>query len=154
MTHSRNKPVRDTQPTKTYEIGYKKPPQHSRWTKGQSGNPRGRPRKGRERKTFEELLLNVLNDGFRYKLTSDLERKTNLEVLVEKLFRDALSGKKAALDYVIKTMQKAVVPETETVDYAEQVRAKLEDMARRSEAERAYLASAKAGANGNEPSSA
>ncbi len=28
-----------------YEVGYGKPPQHTQFKKGQSGNPRGRPRK-------------------------------------------------------------------------------------------------------------
>lgn len=28
-----------------YEIGYKKPPKHTRWQKGQSGNKKGRPKK-------------------------------------------------------------------------------------------------------------
>jgi Family of unknown function (DUF5681) len=27
-----------------YQVGYGKPPVHSRFRKGQSGNPRGRPR--------------------------------------------------------------------------------------------------------------
>jgi hypothetical protein len=27
-----------------YEVGYRKPPKHSRFKKGQSGNPRGRPK--------------------------------------------------------------------------------------------------------------
>ena len=26
-----------------YDVGYRKPPRHTRFTKGQSGNPRGRP---------------------------------------------------------------------------------------------------------------
>ena len=26
-----------------YEVGYRKPPRHTRFAKGQSGNPRGRP---------------------------------------------------------------------------------------------------------------
>lgn len=29
---------------KDYEVGYGKPPKQTRWTKGQSPNPRGRPR--------------------------------------------------------------------------------------------------------------
>jgi hypothetical protein len=29
---------------KGYEVGYAKPPRHSRFQKGRSGNPRGRPR--------------------------------------------------------------------------------------------------------------
>ena len=31
------------QPEPDYEVGYKKPPKHSQFRKGQSGNPRGRP---------------------------------------------------------------------------------------------------------------
>jgi len=27
-----------------YEVGYKKPPKHARWKKGQSGHPEGRPK--------------------------------------------------------------------------------------------------------------
>lgn len=27
-----------------YEVGYCKPPEHTRWKPGQSGNPRGRPK--------------------------------------------------------------------------------------------------------------
>lgn len=30
-----------------YEVGYGKPPEHSRFKKGQSGNPNGRPRKAK-----------------------------------------------------------------------------------------------------------
>ena len=32
-----------------YEVGYKKPPKHTQFKKGQSGNPKGRPRKKRIR---------------------------------------------------------------------------------------------------------
>ena len=42
-----------------YEIGYGKPPQHSRFVKGQSGNPRGRPPSAKNMKT---LLTNALNE--------------------------------------------------------------------------------------------
>ena len=34
-----------------YEVGYKKPPKGKRWSKGQSGNPRGRPKSSRGLKT-------------------------------------------------------------------------------------------------------
>ncbi len=30
-----------------YEVGYKKPPKHTRFTKGQSGNGKGRPKGSR-----------------------------------------------------------------------------------------------------------
>jgi hypothetical protein len=46
-----------------YRVGYKKPPLHSRFQKGQSGNPRGRPC-GRPRgsKNFSTLLADALNE--------------------------------------------------------------------------------------------
>ena len=42
-----------------YKVGYKKPPLHSRFQKGQSGNPRGRPRGS---KNFSTLLTDALNE--------------------------------------------------------------------------------------------
>ena len=42
-----------------YEVGYGKPPCHTRFVKGQSGNPRGRPPGG---KNFTTLLREALNE--------------------------------------------------------------------------------------------
>lgn len=41
------------------EVGYKKPPKDKSWKKGQSGNPKGQPRKLPE---ISELLEKVLGD--------------------------------------------------------------------------------------------
>jgi hypothetical protein len=48
-------------PEKTgdYEVGYGKPPRHTRFAKGQSGNPRGRPCGA---KNFTTLLEEALNE--------------------------------------------------------------------------------------------
>ena len=48
-------------PDKTgeYEVGYGKPPRHTRFAKGQSGNPRGRPSGA---KNFTTLLSEALNE--------------------------------------------------------------------------------------------
>ena len=43
-----------------YKVGYKKPPLHTRFQKGQSGNPRGRPRGS---KNFSTLLTEALNEA-------------------------------------------------------------------------------------------
>jgi hypothetical protein len=43
-----------------YEVGYGKPPCHSRFQKGQSGNPRGRPPGAKNLKTVISQALNQL----------------------------------------------------------------------------------------------
>lgn len=42
-----------------YEVGYGKPPRHTRFAKGQSGNPRGRPAGA---KNFTTLLSEALSE--------------------------------------------------------------------------------------------
>ena len=41
-----------------YEVGYGKPPRHTRFKKGQSGNPRGRPSGSKNLKTLLNEALN------------------------------------------------------------------------------------------------
>jgi hypothetical protein len=43
-----------------YEVGYGRPPQHTRFAKGQSGNPRGRPPGAKNMKTLLNKALNEL----------------------------------------------------------------------------------------------
>ncbi len=58
----RNNTVVDEQ-NEPYRVGNKRPPQHSRFTKGVSGNPRGQPKR---RARFEETLL----EEFRKRVTA------------------------------------------------------------------------------------
>ena len=56
-----------------YRVGYKKPPLHTRFRKGQSGNPRGRPRGSKNLSTLLTDALNepvvVTEDGRRRKIS-------------------------------------------------------------------------------------
>jgi len=57
----------------SYEVGYGKPPQHTKFMRGQIGNPKGRPRGSKNFKTLllAELktLLPIVENGKRKKIT-------------------------------------------------------------------------------------
>jgi Family of unknown function (DUF5681) len=68
-----------------YKVGYKKPPLHTRFQKGQSGNPRGRPRGSKNLSTLLTDALNepvvVTEDGKRRKIS---KRELGIRQLVNK----------------------------------------------------------------------
>ena len=59
--------------TRDYAVGYGKPPVHTRFQKGKSGNPKGRPRGMRNMSTLLSTALNasivVVANGRRKKIT-------------------------------------------------------------------------------------
>ncbi len=87
---------------KTTNVGYMSPPEHTRFKKGKSGNPRGRPRKQEDLNT---LLNRVLKRKVRVK---DNDRKMPIrEALIWKLRELALQGDKQAL-----ALQRRIIDES------------------------------------------
>lgn len=70
-------------------VGYGKPPRKSRWTKGQSGNPRGRARGSRN-------LFTILKDEaarvIEIKENGERKKMTKLEVVVRAQLNKAMQG--------------------------------------------------------------
>jgi uncharacterized protein DUF5681 len=68
------------------------PPEHSRFKKGVSGNPKGRPPKRRKRQLVGEIVSEVQNTPTAYREGGRTKRATRLELALKKLVNSALEG--------------------------------------------------------------
>jgi len=87
MTKAAKRP----QPASDYEVGYRKPPVHTRFRKGQSGNPRGRPRDG----GIERTRRIVLEEAYRKVTVREGEKVVEMPAIravMRSHLRDALKG--------------------------------------------------------------
>jgi hypothetical protein len=106
-----------------YPVGYGKPPAHTRFKKGESGNPKGRPKGSLNLATVLVRTLReqvVVNEGGQRK------NITKLEAAVKQLANKAASGDLGALrqlfmlvDTVEQRSQEAATPMT-SLDAADQ----------------------------------
>jgi len=74
---------------KKYSVGYAKPPLHTRFQKGQSGNRKGRPVGSRNTAT---LLDKTFNERVLIKKNGRQKKITKAELIVELVFNKAASG--------------------------------------------------------------
>jgi len=85
-----------------YEVGYGKPPRHTRFRKGQSGNPRGRPSGSKNLKTLLNDALNepvvVTEEGRRRKITKR-------EAIVTQLVNRSATADLRALKILLDTLR-------------------------------------------------
>lgn len=72
-----------------YEVGYGKPPVAHQFRKGQSGNPRGRPKRSR---TISTLLREALEKPIRVTENGEQRQISTKEAFVGKLIAGAIRG--------------------------------------------------------------
>src|SRR5438874_5890666 len=82
-----------------YPVGYRKPPQHSRFKKGQSGNPRGRPKRS---ESFARLAQRTLNERIAIKENGERRVISKLEAMLKQLINKAATGDARAIREIIK----------------------------------------------------
>lgn len=84
---------------KDFEVGYGRPPKHTQFKKGQSGNPKGRKKGTRNFRTeVEDVLLEPI------RATSDgkTRKVANIKAALWRLRSKALKGDARALDLYLK----------------------------------------------------
>ncbi len=82
-----------------YEVGYARPPQYTRFRKGQSGNPKGRP-KGVQ--SFARLARQAFNEKIAIKENGERRIITKLQAALKQLANKAASGDAAAIREMLR----------------------------------------------------
>jgi hypothetical protein len=106
-----------------YEVGYGKPPRDTRFPKGQSGNPRGRPSGAKNLKTLLSEALNepviVTENGGRRKVT---KRQAIITQLVNRSATADFRAIKILLDMLreIENQTEPAAPETSAFSEADE----------------------------------
>ena len=81
----------------TKDVGYGKPPEHSRFTKGTSGNPKGRPKGS---KNFSTILAEATRQRIRVTINGKPRFITKAQAIALQLTNQASSGNLRAIrDY-------------------------------------------------------
>ena len=86
-----------------YEVGYGKPPRHTRFEKGQSGNYRGRPRGAKNMATHLKEALRervVINENGRRR------RVTKMDVVSRRLVNKAAEGNLRFIEFLVALSDK------------------------------------------------
>ena len=116
-----------------YEVGYGKPPRHTRFAKGQSGNPRGRPPGAKSFTTLLDEALNervlVAENGGRRKVS---KRQAIVTQLVNRAATADFRAMKMLLDFARDTERQTEPGSSETAEFSEADEKVLEQLRARS----------------------
>lgn len=84
--------------SRTYEVGYGRPPRAHRFKPGRSGNPKGRPKGA---KNEETILNNLLNRRIEIREAGRTRKITVLEAMLLKFAEEALKGDPKAATFLL-----------------------------------------------------
>jgi hypothetical protein len=92
-----------------YKVGKGKPPLHSRFKPGQSGNPKGRPRGA---KGLNNLVRETLTSKVRVRTPNGETRMSKMEAVLQKTVELAMKGNPRAIMMVV-SLYRPAVPDVE-----------------------------------------
>ena len=85
--------------TDDYEVGFGRPPKHSRFRAGESGNPKGRPKKAQN---FKTLFLEEANTTITVREGGGEQEISKLHAVVKRDLERAIKGNDRAAERVQK----------------------------------------------------
>ena len=85
-----------------YEVGYKKPPRSTRFKKGQSGNPRGRPSGS---KNLSTLLSEALNEPVIIAENGRRRRINKRQAIIKQLVNQSANGDWRAVKMLLEILR-------------------------------------------------
>jgi hypothetical protein len=89
-------------PFASYDVGYRKPPKHTQFQPGQSGNPRGRPKGS---KNFSSRVKSILDRKVTVVENGRTRRITMTEAVLMKLVSKAMASDMSAMRLTLGLIQ-------------------------------------------------
>lgn len=96
-----------------YEVGYSKPPKATRFQKGKSGNPSGRPKKIATEIDPGKVLQAIDNEELVIAVDGKRKRMVRAEIFFQQLFAKAIKGDLTAARLIARMASKYFGPEAE-----------------------------------------
>lgn len=90
-------------PDGDYEVGHGRPPKDTRWKKGQSGNPKGRPKADR---TGPLDISDILNEPVEVMENGKVKQISKFEAMMKKTAQKAIAGDVRATIRFIRACEK------------------------------------------------
>ena len=114
MTKEKAKPQPSKTPpeSKTYEVGYKRPPVKHQFQPGKSGNPSGRRAR---RRSPEEYLSNMMAKLVAVSENGASKKMTRIEALLHRMFATAFKGDHRAAETIVKLLSKQAAVDAKKV---------------------------------------
>lgn len=103
----------ESNPTPAYEVGYRKPPKHTRFKPGESGNKKGRPKGHRN---FKTDLLEELQEKITIRERGKTKKVTRQRAYVKKLFNDAMGNNARGSNLMLSAIARFHEPEALDLD--------------------------------------